>query len=372
MSLPKFVRLKQSDVNQLFRIASLLLNLEAKIRSLLPGHGEAGRVCRELRRVVSELYTLVSGMRLVPIRNVLNYAERVAYDTASKLGKEIKVETRGHDIRIDRLMAEILPEALLHIVRNAVDHGIEPPEERVASGKPRYGTIKIIAEQEGNYIAVSVEDDGRGIDVETVKRRAVELGIVKSDEVDKLTWSDIVRILTTPGFSTKKRASLVSGRGVGLDVVRSIVEKLGGDLIIQSERGKGTVVKLRVPYHAAAIKALLARIDGTSTCIAVPIDGVEQVVPFSMIEKVPSGGYVFRGHSVKILAFGTEGDLIVLIGRGNEKRSLIGLIVRDVIGYESIIVYPLPKALRGGAVLFSGVGLFKDEVCFLLDIGKVG
>ena len=162
----------------------------------------------------------------------------------------------GEDIRLDRKAVEIMLDPLIHVIRNAVDHGIEPPQERKRLGKPEIGTIKIGAQEEGLYIKIIVEDDGRGIDEEKVKMKAIEKGLITPEEAKRLTWDDIVKILTTPGFSTKEISTNISGRGIGLDVVKKYLDELGGKLEIYSEKNKGTKIIMKILLTAAIVRAL--------------------------------------------------------------------------------------------------------------------
>nr|4XIV_A Chain A, Chemotaxis protein CheA [Thermotoga maritima MSB8]4XIV_B Chain B, Chemotaxis protein CheA [Thermotoga maritima MSB8] len=200
-----------------------------------------------LSRITLDLQNVVMKIRMVPISFVFNRFPRMVRDLAKKMNKEVNFIMRGEDTELDRTFVEEIGEPLLHLLRNAIDHGIEPKEERIAKGKPPIGTLILSARHEGNNVVIEVEDDGRGIDKEKIIRKAIEKGLIDESKAATLSDQEILNFLFVPGFSTKEKVSEVSGRGVGMDVVKNVVESLNGSISIESEKDKGTKVTIRLP-----------------------------------------------------------------------------------------------------------------------------
>jgi two-component system chemotaxis sensor kinase CheA len=210
-------------------------------------------------------------MRMVPIRKVFNKFPRMVRDMARKADKKINLEMYGEATEIDKSVIEELSDPLVHIIRNSIDHGIEPPAERVKKGKPEYGTIRLGAFQEGNAIAIQIEDDGKGIDPAVVERNAREKGLIRPQDI-KLAPKEVIKFIFEPGFSTAEKVTDISGRGVGMDVVKTNISRINGIIDVNSELGKGTQVILKIPLTLAIIQVLMVKID--DEIYALPLSSV--------------------------------------------------------------------------------------------------
>lgn len=333
----------------------------------------------ELSRLLRDLHTEVLLVRLIPFATIADRFPRVVRDLAKKIGKEIVFEVDGKDIELDRGILEGLSDPLMHILRNAVDHGLETPGERRACGKHHQGRIRLIARREKDQVVVVVEDDGRGMDPARLIATAIEKRFV-SPEVGRLMSAREAFMLTCiPGFSTARDVTDVSGRGVGMDAVRSTIQALGGNLIIESELGKGSRFILRLPLTIAIINVLLVKL--ARIAVAVPVTSVQRTVELRR-DLIYSRGkqkvFDFDGETLPLLSLNRvlglphnrAGELLPLFVSELKGRR-VGLVVDEFIGQQEIFVKPLGrplaslKGLGGGAVLGNG------EVVFILDVANV-
>jgi two-component system chemotaxis sensor kinase CheA len=303
-------------------------------------------VIERIGRSIIELQNEVMSMRMTPMAFVFNRFPRMVRDLAKRFGKKVKFIIEGAETEIDRSILDKLGDPLVHLLRNAIDHGIEPPEERIAAGKPEEGHLWLRAYAEGNYVFIEVEDDGRGIDPEKVKKKAIERGIISPDEAENLSKREIYELLFRPGFSTAEKVTDVSGRGVGLDVVKAVIEQLGGSIEVQSEIGKGTKFVLRLPLTLAIITALLVTVG--SEVYAIPLGSVDEVVEKDERLKKTQVGEVFllRGDVLPVYYMskifnvpdaGEGSHLVVVRGAGTRAA----LVIDDLIGQQEIVIKPL-------------------------------
>lgn len=226
--------------------------------------------------ITTELQMAVMKTRMLPIAKVFNKLPRLVRDLSKETSKEVDLQVYGKETELDKSIIEELNDPLVHIIRNAVDHGLESPDDRIKARKPRVGTIVVNAEHEGNHIVISVEDDGRGIDSEHLKQKAVEKGIITDAEALEMSARDALKLIFVAGFSTAASVTSVSGRGVGMDVVQNNISKLKGIVDIESQPGKGTIITLRLPLTLAIIQALLVKAD--DEIYAIPLGAVLEVV----------------------------------------------------------------------------------------------
>lgn len=269
------------DINRLDKLMNLVGELvigRARIERLAQ---EAGLKAFEeplahLGRISGEIQELVTKLRMVPISYVFDRFPRLVRDLCKSLGKEVRLEVEGKETELDRTVVDEIGESLVHLIRNALDHGIETPEEREAKGKKREGTVRISAYQEGNSVIVEVADDGRGIDANVVRRKAVERGLYSAEEAQALSDEDAIKLVFLPGFSTADKVSDLSGRGVGMDVVKSKVESLGGQFTVHSKLDRGTRLVIRLPLTLAIVLALLVSVGDEA--YAVPLEDVEETL----------------------------------------------------------------------------------------------
>ena len=335
---------------------------------------------RELRLLTGELQDGVMKARLQPVGTVIGRLRRIARDLATSLDKQVHVELEGEGVGVDKAVNEALRDPLLHLVRNAVDHGIEPPAERVAAGKPPEGQLRIRAHHEGGRVQVEISDDGRGIDAAALVRRSVATGLLSADEADLLTRAEELELMFHPGLSTKDQVTSVSGRGVGMDVVRSSLEKVGGSVDAWSEVGKGSVFRINVPLTLAILPALLIWCGGRR--YALPQVDVHEIVHLDAGEVGHGvddvGGarvHRLRGHLLPLVelserlavepAPGDGGMTIAVVAR-DERR--FGLVVDAVGDTTEAVAKPFPQVIRSIAV-FSGVVILGDGTpAVILDV----
>jgi two-component system chemotaxis sensor kinase CheA len=342
----------------------------------LGGDVEPGESLRRFERcdvLLKKQYELVTELRLVPFERAADRLARAVAELAGDLGKQAELTVRGRDVRLDRSLLDGLVEPLLHLLRNAVDHGIEFPAERTTAGKPDTGRIELDLERRGDAYQVVLRDDGVGMDPAEIVRTAIERKLVTEEEAARLDESELCMLVTLPGFSTAREADTLSGRGVGMDVVRRSIESMGGHLAIHSESGRGTEMRLTLPRTLAMIQALLLRCRGE--LYAVPLSAVQQTVE---LDGPGATARVALGERPLDLVelgarLGIEPDPAER--RRRPRRALlldsdgerIGLLVEEVLGRREIVVRPLePPLSRLGE--FAGASLLDDgDVALVLD-----
>ena len=242
---------------------------------------------QELTRSSQALQSMVMQVRMIPVDVVFLRFPRLVRDLSGKLGKEVKLNLVGSETELDRTVVDALGDPLVHLVRNSLDHGLEPVEERVAAGKPEVGTLEISARHSGGSVVIEVRDDGRGIDPEAVARKAVERGLIDAAAAADITMKAAVELLFAAGFSTAETTSDISGRGVGMDVVRSKIRELGGEVILDSVHGEGTTAQIRLPLTLAIVSAL--HVDVAGAPYAIPLDRVERTLRLSRADGALGG-----------------------------------------------------------------------------------
>jgi two-component system, chemotaxis family, sensor kinase CheA len=315
------------------------------------------RSTSRLSFITEELQTVGLKTRMVPIEAVFRKFPRLVRDVARNLQKEVELVVRGQDTELDKTMVELIADPLVHLIRNALDHGLETPDVRVQSGKPRQGTIVIAARQEGDQIVVSMSDDGAGIHPERIGRKAVEKGLVTAERLRLLSQREILDFIFLPGFSTIEKASDLSGRGVGMDVVRSNLKKMNGSVEIESRPGQGTTILLRLPLTLAILPVLLVRVADET--YALPLRSVVETAPVhgQNIHHVEGSEVLFlRGETLPLIrlehvfedeAYAVKEQSPRAPGRGwkavilgiSEKR--VALLVDQLLGQESTVIKPL-------------------------------
>ncbi len=331
-------------------------------------------------RRVAELQRRVLELRTAPLLRVTDNLPRTARQLAEKLGKRVEVEIVGAELELDRSILDRLGEPLLHLVRNAVDHGLESPKDRLAAGKSEIGKIRIEARRQKDSIVIDVCDDGRGIDLESVCRRAIDAGLIHQDLVADLPPEEVVAFIFHAGLSTAQAVSEVSGRGVGMDAVKATIESLGGSVELRTEAGKGTTTTFSVPITAAVQRVLLVRIADER--VAIPIAKVERIleVPDSAIEEAVGDSFalvddepipVFRlARQLRIEADESAKSsvpLVIVEVRGER----IALLIDRFEGQQEIYVKPVPELLAGVRIL-AGLTVLEDgSPIFLIDLNHL-
>jgi two-component system, chemotaxis family, sensor kinase CheA len=328
-------------------------------------------------RVLDELHKCVLKIRMVPVEQLFRRFPRVVRDIAKLCGKDIALEVAGEHTDLDKGILDALAEPLTHLVRNAVDHGIEPSSERLSSGKPARGTVFLNAYHQGTQVVIEVRDDGRGIDLDIIRGQAVRNGLLKAEDAQRLDPQDVLNLVFEPGFSTASEVTEVSGRGVGMDVVRTVLDRLKGTVHISSSLGKGTSIQLRVPLTLASIQTLLFRVGGR--LFAVPLSSVIEIsrVNEQEITRVDQREVLrlreqiltlvrlaglSRIHAVDAAGEKKKKSFVIVIGVA-EKR--FGLVVDSLVGEEELVI----KALPGDIVasdLVSGASILGDGTVVLI------
>ena len=334
----------------------------------------------QLGRISSDIQELVTKLRMVPVSFIFDRFPRLIRDISKSLGKEVQLVLEGQETELDRTVIDEIGDPMVHLIRNSLDHGIEEPSERIAAGKPEIGTLKISAYQEGSGVIIEVQDDGKGIDVEKVKKKAVEKGIISIEESQTISDEEAVKIIFLPGFSLASKITDLSGRGVGMDAVKTKVEALGGQFDVSSKIGVGTRVFVRLPLTLAIVLALLIKV-GTEV-YAMPLENVEETILVKKENTRTLNGApatLLRGEVLPLWglasSLGTPRDSIdrdeypVVVVKAGKNR--IGYIVDELIGQQEIVIKSLGrfllkiKGIAGATILGDG------NVALILDMSSL-
>ena len=328
-------------------------------------------------RVLDELHKCVLKIRMVPVEQLFRRFPRVVRDIAKMCGKDVALEVSGEHTDLDKGILDALSEPLTHLVRNAVDHGIEPAEERVKAGKAARGTISLNAHHQGTQVVIEINDDGRGIDLELVRKQAVRNGMIKEEDAARMLDQDVMNLIFEPGFSTAEEVTEVSGRGVGMDVVRTVLDRLKGSVHVTSSKSKGTSIQLRVPLTLASIQTLLFRVGGR--LFAVPLSAVVEItrIQDQEIHQVDKRevlrlrdqiltlvrlNQLHKIHPVESPNSKKAKNFVVVIGLA-EKR--FGLVVDSLVGEEELVIKALPGEIVSSD-LVSGASILGDGTVVLI------
>jgi two-component system chemotaxis sensor kinase CheA len=339
---------------------------------------ELSETLSHVDRVTSDLQAVVTKARMVPIETVFSRFPRMVRDLAKGLEKEINLVIQGKDTELDRTVIDEIGDPLVHLIRNSVDHGVEKPDVRSGKGKDPKGTILLKAEHEGNSVVITIKDDGKGIDAELMGRKAVEKGLLTEEEVEKLTKEEKIKLIFASGFSTAENITDVSGRGVGMDVVRTKIEALNGSIEVLSEIGVGSEIKIKLPLTLAIIEALMVKLE--SEIYAIPLANIVETIDIEKKDiKVVQGENVvlLRGEIVPILNLSKlldvetekpeieDNNTVVVVKVGNKK---IGLVVDVLIGQQEIVIKSLGKLFTGTKGITGATVLGNGEVALILDV----
>ena len=341
---------------------------------------------RRLDMITADLRESVMKARLQPVSNVFSKIPRLVRDLCQSLGRRVRIEVEGQETELDKSLLEAIKDPLVHAVRNALDHGIEPPETRVAAGKDPQGILRLRAIPEGSHVLIEVSDDGAGISVDRVREKAIERGLISADRATQQSERELMQFIFAPGFSTASAVTKVSGRGVGMDVVRTNVEKIGGKVELDSLPGKGTTLRLRIPLTLAIIPALIVRSVGQ--CFALPQVALSELVhipaeqsssAIEWIENAPL--YRLRGNLLPLVFLDQMLSPAVVHRRGDTRETYIavldidgrryGLVVDGLADPEEIVVKPLNSALKGIALYSGATVLGSGNLALILDPGAI-
>ena len=333
-----------------------------------------------LERITTNLHESVMKVRMVPIESVTQKYPRMIRDLSRTLNKKMELTITGEETELDRTVVDQIGDPLQHLLRNSADHGLESNELRLQRGKPEVGTIFLNAYQEGNNVIIQVGDDGNGIDTEAVKAKAIERGIVTAEQAENMSQKEIVNFLFMPSFSMAKKITDISGRGVGLDVVKSGIEQLGGDVEVATELGKGTTFTVRLPLTLAIIQALMVEIRDEKYAIALgSISNIENI-PVGDIKYVQAKEVIhLRGSVIPLIRLDRMLDIepmeeepeyltVVIVKRGDAQA---GLVVDNLMGQQEIVIKSLGKYINGNKLISGATILGDGEVALILDVNTL-
>lgn len=376
------IRVHTSKLDKLMALVQELVI--SKIRfEMVAANGEVKEMrepLAQLHHITGELQDEIMKVRLIPVKQVFDRFPRMVRDLAKSLGKQVNLEMEGAEVELDRTVIDEIGEPLVHLLRNAVDHGVETPEERAREGKDPFGTIRLQAKRERSSVVLSVTDDGQGIDPDRVRQHSVSKGLLTAEEAGKLTDEEAVRLIGLPGFSLAKKATEISGRGVGVDAAKTKVESMGGNFRIQSRKGAGTTFYLRFPLTLAIIKALLVKVGGET--FALPVTGVLETLEIHPGEKRRlqlQDTLMLRNEVLPLYRLGElievdapvpvlDLEPIVVVEVG---ESRVGLLVDAIVGQNEIAIKPLDrflKKIRG----FAGATVLGDgHIALVLDVNSL-
>ena len=329
-----------------------------------------------LERITTNLHESVMKVRMVPIESVVNKFPRMIRDLSRTLNKKMELVMTGEDTELDRTVVDQIGDPLQHLLRNSADHGLEEASVRAQRGKPEKGTIFLNAYQEGNNVIIQVGDDGNGIDTEAVKAKAIERGIITQEQADSMSKKEIVNLLFMPSFSMAKKITDISGRGVGLDVVKSNIEQLGGDVEVTTKLGEGSMFTVRLPLTLAIIQALMVEIRDEKYAIALgSISNIEDI-PVKDIKYVQAEEVIhLRGSVIPLIRLDRVLDIepmeespesltVVIVKKGDSQA---GLVVDNLIGQQEIVIKSLGKYINGNKLISGATILGDGEVALILD-----
>ncbi|RDS82068.1 chemotaxis protein CheA [Dyella monticola] len=330
----------------------------------------------DLDRVSDDLQTAVLGMRMQPVGRLFQRFPRIVRDLARQLGKDIELITQGEDTDLDRSLVEALADPLIHLLRNAVDHGLEDPAGRERAGKSPKGKVTLSASQRGERIVISVSDDGRGMDPEVLRRKAVEKGVIDATQAARLSDVECYELIFRPGFSTAATISDISGRGVGMDVVKTRVAELGGTLQVQSRLGHGSTLELTVPLTLAILRVLMVRVG--DRLFALPLGNVSEVFELNPQHDHMLDGRRVAAHRGRALVLGDLADWARV--RGEAGRHVVvlhvghihlGCLVHEVIGREDVMVKPLGPLFEGVPGVAGATVTGDGRLALVLDLAAL-
>jgi len=331
--------------------------------------------------IVTEIQEIVMKLRLVPIEQVFNRFPRLVRDLSKNLKKEINLVITGQETEIDRMIVDEIGDPLVHIIRNSIDHGIESPEERIKAGKPAKGTIELEAFTEGDNVIVRVTDDGKGINTERLKESVLKKGLMPQSSLNSLTEQEIINLIFLAGMSTAENVTDISGRGVGMDVVKSRIASLNGGVSVVSELGKGTSITILLPSTMSIIQSLLVKVG--EEIYAAPLNSISEIIdiPADEIRKVQNNEViVLRGHTLPLVRMNRildiaddetneDSNLTVIIVKS--KGSFFGVVVSELIGQQEIVIKPINRKLCSHDYISGATTLGNGRVALIINLNSL-
>ena len=377
------VRVDIDKLDTLMNLMGELVINKVRLEQIGTTHrlAELTETLEQMDRVTTDLQSVVMKVRMVPVGQVFNRFPRMVRDLAKELDKEINLTIEGEETELDRTVIDEIGDPLMHLLRNSLDHGVEHPQDREAKGKPRTGEVGLIARHEGNNVVIMVTDDGKGINADVIRKKAVEKGMISQEEADNMDDADAVRLIFLPGFSTADKITDVSGRGVGMDVVRSKIESLGGHVDVETKIDEGSIFKIKLPLTLAIIQALLVKVQ--EEMYAIPLGSIDSTINITQddIKTVQNKEViVLRGQIIPIIRLGdvlnvpksdsadNEDIFVVIVHLGDRKA---GIVVDNLIGQQEIVIKTLGKLLVGLKIISGATVLGDGRVALILDVGAL-
>ncbi|GMB82067.1 chemotaxis protein CheA [Shinella zoogloeoides] len=369
------VRVPAERLDEMMDRVGELVIAQSRLTQLAGAAADLGlrSVSEEIERLSGELRDTMMVLRMMPVASLFSRFRRLVHDLSRETGKEIELITEGESTEVDKTVIDRLADPLVHLVRNSIDHGLEKPEERIAAGKDAKGKVLLSAHQTGGEVIITIKDDGRGINRERVRAKAEASGLIQPGQA--LSDPELLQLIFQPGFSTAQQVTNLSGRGVGMDVVKKTVEALRGAIDITSKPGDGSEVSLRIPLTLAIIDGLLVRVG--EGCYVIPLSAVEECLELSLEDDLRSRGRSFISLRDSLVPFlrlrelfrtGTQPDphqKVVVISTGSER---VGLVVDQIIGDHQTVIKSMSK-LHHDVATFSGATILGDgSVALILDV----
>ena len=375
------VRVDIDKLDTLMNLMGELVINKVRLEQIGQAHrlGELTETLEQMDRVTTDLQNIVMKVRMVPVSAVFNRFPRMVRDVSKELNKEINLTIEGEETELDRTVIDEIGDPIMHLLRNSLDHGVEHPDEREAKGKPRTGEVGLIARHEGNNVVIMVTDDGKGIDANKIRAKAVEKGMISQEDADKLDDADAVRLIFLPGFSTAEKITDISGRGVGMDVVRSKIESLSGHVDVETKIDEGSVFKIKLPLTLAIIQAMLVKVQ--EEIYAIPLGSIDSTIniqPTDIKTVRNREVIVLRGEIIPIIRMEETlqiphvkdpNEIFVVVVHAGEAKA--GIVVDNLIGQQEIVIKTLGN-LFTGLKMFSGATVLGDgRVALILDVATM-
>ncbi|MDA8233823.1 MAG: chemotaxis protein CheA [Clostridia bacterium] len=360
-------------------VGELVIN---KTRLARIGHNkrlpDLNETIEQMDRISLDLQNLVMKVRMVPIEQVFNRFPRMVRDLARDMGKEVELIIEGKETELDRTVIDEIGDPLVHLLRNCLDHGVETKEQREVQGKPAQAKVRLAAKHEGNSVVIEVEDDGKGINTEVLMQKALEKGVITSAQAEAMEQEEVVNLIFAPGLSTAEKVTDISGRGVGLDAVRSKIESLSGSIFIETEKDRGTKFKINLPLTLAIIRALLVQVN--QEAYAIPLGFIDEttiITPQDIRNVHEQEVILLRGNVLPLVRlhkpvglsvpdYQPGQELFVVVVRKNNRQ--VGLVVDELIGQQEIVIKNLGHLLGGIPGLAGATILGDGRVSLILDI----
>lgn len=378
----KTVRVDIDRLDNLMNLVSELIIIKTRLEDIDGTGTSTGQNMHDaieyLERITTSLHDAVMKVRMVPIERVFNRFPRMVRDLSKELGKDISLFMSGEETEVDRTVIDEIGDPLIHLIRNSIDHGIEFPEDRIKHNKPASGTVKLVAYPDGNSVVIEVEDDGKGIDIDKVRKKGIERGIITHQQAQQMEDKDLIQLLFHPGFSTADKISDISGRGVGLDVVKTKIESLGGVVEVDSKQGLGSKFIIRLPLTLAIIQALLVHAGPEK--YAIPINNIKEITTISEkdVRRVQNNEVIlYRNSTLPILRLSNllgvestpkesvDDELVVVIVKKGDKSA--GIVVDELIGQQEIVIKSLGKFLSNIRSIAGATILGNGSVALIID-----